>query len=98
MEARVFQVVRLCEPTSTVCSQWTTSLLYSLCIIFWMITMYYEVSYLYIGLLTQLSYLTYVGFLNTFNGNQESLLYRMYLSLVLRLLDSRIEIGSLISY
>ena len=29
-----------------------------------MITMYCEVSYLYIGLLTQLSYLTYVGFLN----------------------------------
>jgi hypothetical protein len=34
------------------------------CIIFWMITMCCEVSYLYIGLLTQLSYLTYVGFLN----------------------------------
>jgi hypothetical protein len=30
MEARVFHVVRLCEPTSTECSQWTTSLLYSL--------------------------------------------------------------------
>ena len=30
MTARVFQVVRLCEPTSTGCSQWTTSLLYSL--------------------------------------------------------------------
>ena len=29
-----------------------------------MITMYCEVSYLYIGPLTQLSYLTYVGFLN----------------------------------
>ena len=29
-----------------------------------MITMYYEVSYLYIGLLIQLSYLTCVGFLN----------------------------------
>jgi hypothetical protein len=29
-----------------------------------MITMYCEVSYLYIGLFTQLSYLTYVGFLN----------------------------------
>ena len=27
MEARVFQVVRLCEPTSTGCSQWATSLL-----------------------------------------------------------------------
>jgi hypothetical protein len=26
--------------------------------------MCYEISYLYIGLLTQLSYLTYVGFLN----------------------------------
>jgi hypothetical protein len=64
MEARVFQVVRLCEPTSTGCSQWATSLLYSLCMIFWMITMCCEVSYLYIGLLTQLSYLTYVGFLN----------------------------------
>ena len=36
MEARVFQVVQLCEPTSTGCSQWVTSLLYSLCIIFWM--------------------------------------------------------------
>ena len=33
---------------------------------FWMITMCYEVSYLYIGLLTQLSYLTYVGFLNRY--------------------------------
>ena len=66
METRVFQVVRLCEPTSTGCSQWATSLLYSLCIIFWMITMCCKVSYLYIGLLTQLSYLTYVGFLNTF--------------------------------
>jgi hypothetical protein len=52
MDARVFQVVRLCEPTSTGCSQWATSLLYSLCIIFWMITMCCEVSYLYIGLLT----------------------------------------------
>ena len=30
IEARVFQVVRLCEPTSTGCSQWVTSLLYSL--------------------------------------------------------------------
>jgi hypothetical protein len=30
MEARVFHVVRLCEPTSTGCSQWATSLLYSL--------------------------------------------------------------------
>jgi hypothetical protein len=64
MEARVFQVVRLCEPTSTRCSQWATSLLYSLCVIFWMNTMCCEVFYLYIGLLTQLSYLTYVGFLN----------------------------------
>ena len=27
MEARVFHVVRLCEPTSTRCSQWATSLL-----------------------------------------------------------------------
>ena len=32
--------------------------------IFLMITIYCEVSYLYIGLLTQLSYLTYVRFLN----------------------------------
>ena len=32
--------------------------------IFWMITICCEVSYLYIGLLTLLSYLTYVGFLN----------------------------------
>ena len=37
---------------------------YILYMIFWMITMYCEVSYLYIELLTQLSYLTYVGFLN----------------------------------
>ena len=27
MEARVFQVVRLCEPTSTGYNQWATSLL-----------------------------------------------------------------------
>ena len=60
MEAKVFQVVRLCESTSTGCSQWATSLLYSLDMIFWMIIICYEVSYLYIGLLTQLSYLTYV--------------------------------------
>ena len=40
------------------------SLLYSLYDIFWMITMCCEVSFLYIGLLIQLSYLTYVGFLN----------------------------------
>ena len=34
MEARVFQVVRLCEPTSIGCSQWATSLLIlSLCYI-----------------------------------------------------------------
>ena len=33
--------------------------------IFWMITVCYEVSYLYIGLLTQPFYITYVGFLNT---------------------------------
>ena len=39
-------------------------LYYILCMIFWMITMCCEVSYLYIGLLTQLSYLTYVRFLN----------------------------------
>ena len=67
-EARVFHVVWLCEPTSTKCNQWDTSLLYSLCMIciFWMIKMCCEVSYLYIGLLTQLSYLTYVGFLNSF--------------------------------
>ena len=58
-------MVRHSEPTSTGCSQWATSLLYSLCIIFWVITMCYEMSYLYIELLTQLSYLTYVGFLNT---------------------------------
>ena len=45
-------------------TQWVTSLLYSLCMIFWMITMCCEVSYLYIELLTRLSYLTYVGFLN----------------------------------
>ena len=64
MEVRVFQVVQLCESTSTGCSQWATSLLYSLCMIFWMITMCCEISYLYIGLLTQLFYLTYVGFLN----------------------------------
>ena len=34
--------------------------------IFWMITICCKVSYLYIGLLTQLSYLTYVGFLNIY--------------------------------
>jgi hypothetical protein len=39
MEAKVFQVVRLCELTSTGCSQRATSLLYSLCMIFWMVTM-----------------------------------------------------------
>jgi hypothetical protein len=38
------------------------------CMIFWIITMYCEVSYLYIGLLTQLSYLTYVGFFNNKEG------------------------------
>ena len=64
-EARVFHVVRLCEPTSTECSQWVTSLLYFFCMIFWMVTMYCEVSYLYIGLLTQHSYLTYVGSLTS---------------------------------
>ena len=64
MEVRVFHVVQLCELTSTGCSQWAISLLYSLCIIFWMNIMFCEVSYLYIGLLTQPSYLTYVGFLN----------------------------------
>ena len=64
-EARVFQVVRLYEPTSTWCSQWATSLLYSLYDVIWMITMCCKVSYLYIELLVQLSYLTYVGFLNT---------------------------------
>ena len=57
-----FHVVRLCEPTSTGCRQWAISLLYSLCMIFWMNTMCCEVSYLYI--LTQLSYLTYMAFLN----------------------------------
>ncbi len=30
MEVGVFYVVRLCESTSTGCSQWATSLLYSL--------------------------------------------------------------------
>ena len=40
-------------------------LYYILCIIFWMIIMCCEVSSLYIGLLTQLSYLTYVRFLNS---------------------------------
>ena len=64
MEVKVFHVVQLCEPTSTGCSQWATSLLYSLYDIIWIVTMYCEVSYLYIGLLKQLSYLTYVGFLN----------------------------------
>ena len=39
-------------------------LYYILSLIFWMIIMYCEVSYLYIELLTQLSDLTYVGFLN----------------------------------
>ena len=49
-----FHVSRLCEPTSTGCSQYATSLLYLLCDIFWMTTMCCEVSYLYIRLLTQL--------------------------------------------
>ena len=64
MEVRVFHVVRLCKPTFTGCSQRATSLLYSLSVIFWLIIMCCELSYLYIGLLTQLSYLTYMGFLN----------------------------------
>jgi hypothetical protein len=54
-------------------------------LIFWMITMCCEVSYLYIGLLTQLSYLTYVGFLNiTVNrsrGTPEEIRRRFLLSL-----------------
>jgi hypothetical protein len=58
MTARVFQVVRHSAYIHS------TSLLYSLFDIFWMITMCCEVSYLYIGLLVQLSYLTYVRFLN----------------------------------
>ena len=57
-------MVRLCGPTSTWCSQWATSLLIFFLWYFWMITMCCEVSYLYIRLLTQLFYLTYVGFLN----------------------------------
>ena len=57
-------------PLPTGCSQYTISLLYSLYDIFFIITMCCEVSYFYIGLLTQLSYLTNVGFLNIFlNGN-----------------------------
>ncbi len=64
MKVRVFHVIRLCESTFTGCSQWAISLLYFFCMIFWMSTMCCEVSYLYIGLLTQISYLTYVGFLN----------------------------------
>ena len=64
MKAMVFHVIRLCEPTSTECSQWATSLLYSPYMIFWIITMCCIVSYLYIELLTQLSYLTYVKFRN----------------------------------
>ena len=64
MDTKVFQVVRLCEPTSTWCSQWTTSLLYSLYDVFGWLQCVVKVSYLYIGLLTQLFYLIYVGFLN----------------------------------
>ena len=64
MEARVFKWFRYVSLRPHDVAQWATSLLYSLFDIFWMIIMYCEVSYLYIGLLTQLSYLTYVGFLN----------------------------------
>ena len=39
-------------------------IIFSLYDIFWMITICCEVSYLYIGLVTQLSYLIYVRFLN----------------------------------
>ena len=52
MKTKVFHVIQLCEPTSTRCSQWVASLLYSLYMIFLMNTMYCEVSYLYIELLT----------------------------------------------
>jgi hypothetical protein len=38
--------------------------------------MCYEVSYLYIGLLTQLSYLTYVGFLNILPQTQGVILMK----------------------
>ena len=65
MEARVFKWFGYVSLRPHDVAQWVTSLLYSLFDIFWMIIMCCEVSYLYIGLLTQLSYLTYVGFLNT---------------------------------
>ena len=64
MEARVFKWFGYVSLRPQDVAQWTTSLLYSLFDIFWMIIMCCEVSYLHIGLLTQLSYLTYVGFLN----------------------------------
>ena len=54
--------------------------------------MYCEVSYLYIGLLTQLLYLTYAGFLNNkplykrSNWSQED--YKVTLELLLKWIDS----------
>jgi hypothetical protein len=52
-------------------------LYYILCMIyFWIITICCEVSYLYIGLLTQLSYLTYVGFLNILPQTQGVILMK----------------------
>ena len=42
----------------------------------WIITMCCEMSYLYIGLLTQLSYLTYVGFLNILPQTQNVILMK----------------------
>ena len=62
MEARVFKWFGYVS----LHPQDVANLLYSLYIIFWMITMCCEISYLYIGLLTQLSYLTYVRFLNIY--------------------------------
>ena len=51
-------------------------IIFFLCYIFWIITMCHEVSYLYIGLLTQLSYLTYVGFLNILPQTQGVILMK----------------------
>ena len=66
MEARVFKwfgYVSLCP--QDVANELHLSYILS-CMIFWMITICCEVSYLYIRLITQLSYLTYVRFLNRF--------------------------------
>ena len=76
VDARVFHVVRLCEPTST---GWNPGYIFINIFsvrYFKMITMFCKVSYLYIGLLTQLSYVTYVGFLNSPLQTQDVILIK----------------------